>query len=254
MRVYAIERTGMINAAQHIASANGLKRIHFMQGDVHDITLPERVTVVVSEWMGYFALSEGMLSAVLEARDRFLVSGGIMIPHSLDFKAALVHDKSCYEKLSYFRNKPFGFDWSHVADWPFHQTYVMTFDPAQLIGGPIDLCRLELSRCSRTPSRLSATVTVNEATTVFGLCGWFVAHLSDSVALKTGPWDPETHWRQLYFPLKSPIAVRRGEEIRVTIDPIVMLGGRTLWKWTVKTGTDSDTMDDFLGHALLNGS
>jgi len=34
--------------------------------------------VLVSEWMGYFLLYEGMLDSVINARDRFLKSGKII--------------------------------------------------------------------------------------------------------------------------------------------------------------------------------
>jgi hypothetical protein len=38
------------------------------------------VDVVVSQWMGHFALFEGMLPSVLLARDRFLAQGGAVLP------------------------------------------------------------------------------------------------------------------------------------------------------------------------------
>lgn len=68
--------------------------IDFIHGDLDQITLPvNSVDVMVSEWMGYFLLFEGMLGenflrqyhrvlmsfpidSVLFARDRYLVPGG----------------------------------------------------------------------------------------------------------------------------------------------------------------------------------
>ena len=38
---------------------------------MEDVTLPEKVDVIVSEWMGYCLLYESMLSSVIMARDRF---------------------------------------------------------------------------------------------------------------------------------------------------------------------------------------
>lgn len=42
--------------------------------------LPEKVDVIVSEWMGYFLLRESMVESVLLARDRWLRPGGVMYP------------------------------------------------------------------------------------------------------------------------------------------------------------------------------
>ncbi len=41
----------------------------------------ESVDIIVSEWMGYALLYEGMLSSVIYARDNFLVEGGLLFPN-----------------------------------------------------------------------------------------------------------------------------------------------------------------------------
>jgi protein arginine N-methyltransferase 1 len=40
----------------------------------------EKVDIIISEWMGYMLLYESMLDSVLLARDKWLVSGGLMFP------------------------------------------------------------------------------------------------------------------------------------------------------------------------------
>ena len=52
--------------------ANGLQdQIDVIQGVMEDITLPEKVDVIVSEWMGYCLLYESMLTSVISARDKY---------------------------------------------------------------------------------------------------------------------------------------------------------------------------------------
>ena len=80
-RVYAVERTTVAVLAQELAAANGVAEIvQVIHGDVMDIELPERVDVIVSEWLGGFGIDEGMLVPVIAARDRWLKPGGVMIP------------------------------------------------------------------------------------------------------------------------------------------------------------------------------
>ena len=51
-----------------------------IQGMIESISLPEKVDIIISEWMGYFLLRESMLDSVLVARDRFLKPGGALYP------------------------------------------------------------------------------------------------------------------------------------------------------------------------------
>lgn len=49
---------------------------------VEDMVLPDNVKVdaIVSEWMGFYLLHEGMLDSVIVARDKFLKEDGEMFP------------------------------------------------------------------------------------------------------------------------------------------------------------------------------
>lgn len=54
------------------------------QSKVEDVVLPNniKVDVIVSEWMGFYLLHEGMLDSVLYARDNFLKENGEIFPES----------------------------------------------------------------------------------------------------------------------------------------------------------------------------
>jgi hypothetical protein len=50
---------------------NGLgDTVEVLEGLMEDIVLPDKVDVIVSEWMGFYLLHESMLASVLVARDR----------------------------------------------------------------------------------------------------------------------------------------------------------------------------------------
>ena len=49
--------------------------ITLIQGKIEEVQLPvEQVDVIISEWMGYCLFYESMLTTVLCARDKWLVS------------------------------------------------------------------------------------------------------------------------------------------------------------------------------------
>eukprot|EP00747_Dinoflagellata_sp_TGD_P094195 gnl/TRDRNA2_/TRDRNA2_166029_c1_seq1.p1 gnl/TRDRNA2_/TRDRNA2_166029_c1~~gnl/TRDRNA2_/TRDRNA2_166029_c1_seq1.p1 ORF type:complete len:292 (+),score=52.33 gnl/TRDRNA2_/TRDRNA2_166029_c1_seq1:72-878(+) len=53
-----------------------------VRGRVEDLELPEKVDVIISEWMGRFLVGESMVQSVLVARDRWLKPAGVMYPSS----------------------------------------------------------------------------------------------------------------------------------------------------------------------------
>src|SRR4051812_14220918 len=51
-KVYALDRTRMLNAAEDIFKKNGCKNIESVLGEGETVGLPSQVDVIVSEWMG----------------------------------------------------------------------------------------------------------------------------------------------------------------------------------------------------------
>lgn len=83
--VYAVDSSDIILQAKQIVIDNDFTgKVICIQGKVvasasdltvqmEDVELPEKVDIIISEWMGYFLLYESMLPTVLLARDKWLV-------------------------------------------------------------------------------------------------------------------------------------------------------------------------------------
>jgi len=52
--------------------------ITIIKSKVEEANIPEKVDIIISEWMGYMLLYESMLDSVLYARDKWLNPGGIV--------------------------------------------------------------------------------------------------------------------------------------------------------------------------------
>ena len=50
------------------------------------------VDIIIAEPMGYCLHFDGILDRIVEARDLFLSNKGIILPNTLSFKCAVVHD------------------------------------------------------------------------------------------------------------------------------------------------------------------
>ena len=74
-----------------------------IQGTIETVSLPEKVDIIISEWMGYFLLRESMLDSVLVARDRFLKPGGSLFPSHARLFLALMRSQHTQQRVSDFQ-------------------------------------------------------------------------------------------------------------------------------------------------------
>ncbi len=95
-KVYAIEPSKTHELAKELINENQLSdKIIVINKKVEELILDEdvpHVDIIISEWMGYCLLYEGMLDSVLGARDRFLVKGGLIFPERAKIYVAALND------------------------------------------------------------------------------------------------------------------------------------------------------------------
>lgn len=94
LRVYAVEASDMVGVARLVVARNGFSSVvTVLHGKMEDITLPEQVDTIISEWMGNFLLFESMLESVLTARDKYLKHGMLCFFFSLEFPPLQITDR-----------------------------------------------------------------------------------------------------------------------------------------------------------------
>lgn len=85
-RVLAVEASNLAVLSREVIKENSLENvIQVFQCRIEEFQLPAdipHVDIIVSEWMGFYLLHEGMLDSVLYARDKFLAADGSMFPES----------------------------------------------------------------------------------------------------------------------------------------------------------------------------
>ena len=239
-RVYAVERTTVAVLAQELAVTNGVGDVvHVIQGDVTDVELPERVDVIVSEWLGGFGIDEGMLAPVIVARDRWLKPRGVMIPRSVTAWTALVHDRYLADMVEFLRDHPYDLVLDDLVDKTLNEIiYSGTFrhlderdrrsEAAQLWTTDADLIPLEHAEA---PQQAEALLHVHEQGTANALALWFSTELAPGVSLSIGPGDPPTHWGMTTAPLRGAVELTPGMVVhtRVRTAPALPVGTWTSW-------------------------
>jgi hypothetical protein len=234
-RVFALDRSRMIAAAETIFEENACQRIETLRGDGAVVQVPSQVDVIVSEWMGHFLFAEQMLEPLLRLRNEFLRPGGRLIPERCSLHIALVTTNTYFEDLSFLCMRPYGIDFSAVGDWPFREVGMQRIKPEELLPHTTCVCELDLNTVERVPSQLNGTIVSDKDAIVYGLCGWFDAQLSEHVKLTTSPFAPPTHWLQFHFPFDRPLDVTAGEPVTIDIE-IIPQAIEYGYTWVARTG------------------
>ncbi|MEY4581958.1 MAG: hypothetical protein RL701_6661 [Pseudomonadota bacterium] len=235
-KVYALDRTRMLVAAEEIFKKNGCKNIESVLGEGETVQLPGQVDVIVSEWMGHFLFAERMLEPLITLRDKFLRPGGLIVPQQCSLHLGLVVSPAYYEVLSFLRTRPYDIDLAPVESWPFTEVGIHRISADELLPETICLHEFSLDSVRETPRLLTGVIAPKRDTVVYGMCGWFEAQLSPSVRLSTSPFAPATHWFQFYFPFEYPLRVVADEPIEVEVE-IVPQRGQNGYLWCARTAT-----------------
>ncbi len=249
--VYAVERTKTAELARRIVSENGLSdRIQIFQDDMENVELPEKVDVIVSEWLGGYGIDENLLPVIVQARDRWLKPGGSMIPRHVSSWIAPAYDELLDQDDGFWRQHPYGVNLAAISDVTSSQLLwcrnnvkeehlladarqMWEIDPASITHGQAtDVFQAELSFSCRRSGRCNA------------LAAWFEACLSDGNILSNRPSEQYTHWGRWIFPIGACLDVDEGSTIAVSFRVEPGGTGQSTATWRVNLGDYSFSSQD----------
>ncbi|XP_065176811.1 protein arginine N-methyltransferase 6-like isoform X1 [Sycon ciliatum] len=247
-KVYAIEGSDAAEHARRVVQSNNLEDcITVIHGMVEECQLPEKVDVIVSEWMGYFLMYESMLSSVLYAREQWLKPDGVMLPsHASIFVAPVRADNFWEDRVNcWSRMKDaYGVDMSCLTDVVMRTTLrsvqVVQLDGEDIIGD--STCVLSLDLKSTTQSDLEKLVGTFKcqchcSAPLHGLGVWFVVTFPGKppVLLSTSPYAVSTHWRQCVLFLNAPTNVVQDDIVEGSLTLSPCDHTTTLCSWPIQT-------------------
>ncbi|GAB1295250.1 Protein arginine N-methyltransferase 2 [Apodemus speciosus] len=194
--------------------------ITVFQQKVEDVVLPEKVDVLVSEWMGTCLLFEFMIESILYARDAWLKEDGIIWPTT-----AALHLVPCSAEKDYHSKVLF---WDNAYEF--------------------NLSALKSLAIKETTMRGELRFDIQKAGTLHGFTAWFSVHFQSleegqpQQVLSTGPLHPTTHWKQTLFMMDDPVPVHTGDVVTGS----VVLQRNPVWRrhmsvslsWAVTSALD----------------
>ena len=235
--VVAIEESEIAGLARAMVVANGFEEVvEIVTANSRDVTLDEPAEVLIHELFGSDPFEENFLSIIADARDRFLVPGGKLIPHRLEVacrgfevdtaaqaeRQAAVAEARAFGALHDLDFEPLATALSGQAPVRF------TAPMAVPAGEPFDRrlltaearifdLDLESASASALPADFEVELLVEQGGLLGGVATYFRAHMDPETVLSTSPIEPPTHWGWNLAPLREAREVRAGEAVRLRV-------------------------------------
>lgn len=240
-KVYAVEASNLSNLAKEVVAENGFQDvIEVHHSKIEDFELPAnqgKVDIIISEWMGFYLLHEGMLDSVIFARDKFLKQDGLIFPDKAIIYLTICSLPSlfdCYEELDGVKMASFG---KLLRLQKSKKPEVLVVPQNDVLSKEsvvafLDLQDIQFEDLAELEHK--EVLVANKPGHLQGVCVYFDVMFptkdddpqSETVVLKTSPESEPTHWKQtvILFPdnavetieEKDPVAVhlifKRSEE------------------------------------------
>ncbi len=257
-KVYGVDPSPSIELAPRLAEINGLgERLEFRQGSSTELELPEKVDVVVSDLRGVLPLFQGHIPAIVDARERLLAPGGVLIPRRDQLWAALVEAEETHRRLTHgWQQRPLGLDLSLGLERVTNGWAKQRLEPGQ--------CLVEAQRWAVLDYRSVNSCDVSgrlqwqmeRSGTTHGLAVWFDADLGGGTGFSNAPDQPDLIYGQAFFPFPEPANLYAGDRVTVELRA-VKVGRDYVWSWATAIRGDSGDrrfeQSTFFGEPLAPG-
>jgi len=215
--VVGVDCSDIIYQAMDIVRENKLEdKVKLVKGRLEETELPyEKYDIIVSEWMGYFLLFEGMLDSVLSARDKYLAPGGMVLPNRCTIEVCAIADPERYDSLVGFWSDVYGYKMSCMRAPILEEASVEVVPNKFVVSNSVKVLDLDINKCSVTDTEFTSSfdLHVTKESEVTGILGYFDTFfdLANPVMFSTGPHVKPTHWKQTVFFLPEKLAVSENQ-------------------------------------------
>jgi protein arginine N-methyltransferase 1 len=248
-KVYAVEPNDAIHLARELARENGFAdRIEFFQDLSTHVTIPEKANVIVSDLRGVLPLYGGHIPAIIDARERHLAPGGVLIPKRDTIWVSLVEAGKVYTELTEPWDYPYGMSMKRAKqivlnDWGEENTH--TFNKRSLLMEPQILAVLDYASIEKTdliPARITHNAT--RSGTAHGLLMWFDGEIAEGLHVFNGPGAGKKAkvYGCGFFPLLDPVSIDQGDTINLTVGAS-LADQHYQWRWDTRIHAGDDPQE-----------
>lgn len=249
-KVYLVDPAPIFDITKMVVKENNLEeQVECISGKIEEATLPEKVDVIISVFTGNFLLTEDLLPSLFYARNKFLRTGGQMIPDRAKMIIVPVSADDYYAKHIDCWSKPtYDIEYSVARKYAVNSLYYDYPEARSVdfLAKPEDILDLDFMTANEAACRNKIEIKITENGIVHGFLGWFDTHIGHKW-LSTSPLGKQTHWRQVFLPLSSPISVKKGDLISFELNRPEF--GE--WSWIVEINGKCQKHSTFLSKLII---
>jgi len=218
-KAYAVEPDGVIQVAREAVAASGFAgRVEFMQALSTEISLPEKVDVIVSDLHGILPLFGASVASVLDARNRFLKPGGFLIPQQESLWVALASAPEFHqEAVGPWKNLP-GMDYQLAWQQAVNTWEGTRFAAEALVTEPKVWAVLDYRQLESLNAKGGAQWTISRGCEAHGLCVWYDCMTAPGCGFTNSPTCSEEYaYKHAFFPWPEACQLEPGDHVSVEI-------------------------------------
>jgi type I protein arginine methyltransferase len=246
-KVYAIDPNPVVQLTRNIAADNGcVDRIEIIQDLATHLTLSEKADVIIADLRGILPLFEQSIPSLIDARERLLAPGGILIPKQDTLWLAVVNAPNLYQYVQdpWVENR-LGLNMMKGHSIVVNNYQKLRANPEQIVLPAQLWATLDYTTITDPNVKGSVTWTVENDTLAHGFNMWFEATLVDGVGFTTSPLEPELIYSTAFFPWLSPVTLQVGDNVTISLEARFVTD-KYIWKWnTCIVGKDGVVKTDF---------
>jgi precorrin-6B methylase 2 len=231
-KVYAVEAGPIIELARAVCRHNGFQdRVIFVNDWSTNVQLPEPVDVIVTETIGNVGFEEGILHWILDAKERFLVEGGRIVPHSVELVVVPAEDDNDYCRVNSWTQDLHSLDFSPARSLAVNNMLWAELSVESCLSEPASLVRVDVAQAATADIGGELSFVATRDGLVHGIGAWFAAELAPGERLSNGPPLKAPSWSQVLLPLERPLPVSEGEHLLVQVQTSY---NAAHWQWQVR--------------------
>lgn len=228
----AIEPHDSVRLLHQAAKDNGVDdRVHVVQNLSSAYSSDRRAEVIISDLRGILPLFEGHIPAIIDARNRLLGPGGILIPARDIMHIALVeHDKTRLQFDRPWLENAHGVDLTAGHPFAVNRYLKVVLAAEDLLSQSAHLLTLDYRTIDNPSAAMSAKLTAERDGQAHGFVIWFDSELGPGAGFSNAPGKPEQVYGQCFFPFERSIPVLAGDCIAIDIRAD-HVAGAYIWTW-----------------------
>jgi type I protein arginine methyltransferase len=233
-RVVAIEPASAARVLAISARDNNCSdRIEIHGGLSTDYHPDVRADVIISDLRGSLPLFEHHVGTIIDARERLLKPGGVLIAQRDTIRIAL----ACHPDYAVTFDEPwsrtrFGLDLTAGRRFATNRQVVTTLQPEALKSAAADLIMIDYRTVASANQSGTACLVVEQSGTVNGFLLWFDCETADGLGFSNAPGSPRLVYQSSFFALDAPVIAAAGDMFKVTVSAN-LVASDYVWTWEV---------------------